>query len=334
MDIVPIDMGASFSENGKWGFSKLVRSVLLLVKVHRKLYSNTFDAAYITVTLNGFALLRDYLLVLLCKAHSTKRIYHIHMKGARERGARSWFFRSVYRSLFKAAEVIHVSNSLFSDLEGFVAPERFRVVPNGILPPPSEVEVRKVRAVGPSRSCLNVLFLSNMLRAKGALDLLEASLRLFEEGVDHRLTFVGAPRDDGIVEDILTAAKKVGGRIAFAGPLFDADKWRALADADIFVFPTHNECLPLAVIEAMSIGLPIIASREGAIPDLISSEVNGLLFPPKNVDALTDALRRLLLDASLRNDLGQEAKKSYRQQYTLGSFERHLDKALSDILQA
>jgi len=78
--------------------------------------------------------------------------------------------------------------------------------------------------------------------------------------------------------------------------------------ADIFVFPTRADCLPLAIMEAMAAGLPIITTSVGALPEAIISGETGLIVPPDDADALANAITRLAADPGLRAQLGQSAR--------------------------
>jgi glycosyltransferase involved in cell wall biosynthesis len=88
------------------------------------------------------------------------------------------------------------------------------------------------------------------------------------------------------------------------------------AALDIFVLPSFNEGLPMTVIEAMASGTPVIASRVGAIPAVITHEQTGLLVEPGDTHGLARALDRLLGDPNLRHGLGQQGREHVRQHYT------------------
>jgi glycosyltransferase involved in cell wall biosynthesis len=82
-----------------------------------------------------------------------------------------------------------------------------------------------------------------------------------------------------------------------------------LDGADLFVLPSRSEGQPMAVLEAMAHGLPVIAGAVGGIPELLDHGRCGLLIPPGEVDALVEALRRLLTEPHTRADLGAEARR-------------------------
>src|SRR5262249_32176799 len=87
------------------------------------------------------------------------------------------------------------------------------------------------------------------------------------------------------------------------------DLLRLYAGADIFVFPTFADTLPLVIMEAMASSLPVIATTVGALREQIEDGVTGLLVPVADVDALSRAVLRLVDNAELRQRMGAEARR-------------------------
>jgi glycosyltransferase involved in cell wall biosynthesis len=101
-------------------------------------------------------------------------------------------------------------------------------------------------------------------------------------------------------------------RARIAGPLRRADVAEVIAAHDALVFPSwyEGEGMPGSVIEAMQSGLPVIATRWRSLPELVQHERNGLLVPPRDVDALADAMLRLTRDSELYASLAHEALRT------------------------
>lgn len=98
-------------------------------------------------------------------------------------------------------------------------------------------------------------------------------------------------------------------RVEVPGWVDAASVARLLATTDIFVLPSHNEGLPVAILEAMGAGLPVVTTPVGAIPELVIPEQTGVLVPPGDSSALAEALARLVKNPELRIELGRMARE-------------------------
>lgn len=122
---------------------------------------------------------------------------------------------------------------------------------------------------------------------------------LSDKGYNVEVNFVG---DGSMKSDFVNLSEKLGikERVHFLGWLSSSDEVRkVLSDNDIFIFPSISEGLPRSVIEAMSVGLPCVASRVGGIPELVSEE---FLFAPKDVEGFSKAVERLITDSKLMEE--------------------------------
>ena len=102
----------------------------------------------------------------------------------------------------------------------------------------------------------------------------------------------------------LAAELGLGPRVNFLGQRRDIPD--LLAAMDILVLPSYSEGVSLALLEAMAAGLPVIATAVGGLPEVVTDEVNGLLIPPRDAEALARALDRLLADPDFARRLGSK----------------------------
>ena len=98
---------------------------------------------------------------------------------------------------------------------------------------------------------------------------------------------------------------RLGSVVELLGWIDSDAKVQRLRRAHLLVLPSYMEGMPNAIIEAMATGLPVVATDVGAVVDVVSDGVNGILIPPRNIDRLAQALRKLLLDAPLRERMGR-----------------------------
>lgn len=150
--------------------------------------------------------------------------------------------------------------------------------------------------------------LGRLEQQKGLQHLVEAGARLGRQGLEPRLLFIG---DGSKREALRRQAKEAGVRALFTGFLGERERNAVLTCLDVFAMPSLGEALPLALIEAMSYGLPIVATTVGGIPEIVEDGVTGLLVAPGDAAALTDRLARLVRDEGLRRRLGEAARRFF-----------------------
>ena len=169
------------------------------------------------------------------------------------------------------------------------------------------------------------------LRAEKGLDiLLRAAALLLKQGIGFQLEIAG----DGPLRTELDALRRELGlrdAVVCSGNSSAREIHRKMCGADIFVLPSRTEAMPLALLEAMSHGMAIVATAVGGIPEVIADGETGLLVPAESVDLLTAALVRAIMDSALRERLGRNARKQFESgpgsgtaalQTVLASYER------------
>ena len=90
-----------------------------------------------------------------------------------------------------------------------------------------------------------------------------------------------------------------------------------LAKADIFCLPSYREGVPNALLEACACGIPIVTTNVPGCRDVVTHELNGLLVPPRDTQALANAIEKLLNDTSLRDTMGNAGRKIALEKFSL-----------------
>jgi len=147
---------------------------------------------------------------------------------------------------------------------------------------------------------------------KGHRYLIEALNLLDREDVAWRCTFLGEGELKAELR-ALTAEYGLSEQVMFPG--FCEDVFSVLLTADVFVLPSLHESSPNALIEAMGIGMPCIASDVGGIVDLMEDGKNGIRVPPQDPAALAAALHRVLTNPDFASELGRNAHASIQQKF-------------------
>ncbi|MGO3354922.1 MAG: glycosyltransferase family 4 protein [Halomonas sp.] len=138
-------------------------------------------------------------------------------------------------------------------------------------------------------------------RHKGQRVLLQAAQKLEHHAPDIQFIFLG----DGEDADALKAESAQLGNVSWMG--FKNNIADYLAGLDVFAFPSRNEGLGSVLLDAMQLGVPVIATNVGGIPDIVHDKQTGLLIPPNDADALASGIMRLREKASLRQQLAHGA---------------------------
>lgn len=240
--------------------------------------------------------------------------YLVSLRGGDVPGFRPYDFALYHRlaaplirMIWRGAEhVVANSDGLKALAEAFYPGFPIRVIPNG-------VDLQKYRPARREWSPPRLLLVGRLVHQKGADLLLDALSDLSE--YSWQLTLVG----DGPQRPHLEAqAARLGlqARVYFADWLEGEALVAAYQQANLFVFPSRHEGMPNVVLEAMSAGLPVVASRIAGNEELVVDGETGLLIPPEDVDALRRALETLLLDADLRQRMGAAARARVEEHFS------------------
>ncbi len=216
-------------------------------------------------------------------------IFHGYFSPAKER---LFLYLERFAARFCHCQVMLTRGDLEDHLAAKIGPEdHFLVVPSGVDLHDFTPGDRAPEAMGLPGDRVVVGSVLRFVPVKGIFDLLEAfalvcrrfsqvHLAIAGDG-PLRAEFEGRIRELGLQERVTLL-----GHIQPVAPFL-----RAL---DLFVLPSHNEGMGRAVVEAMAIGLPILATRIGGLPDLVEEGVNGRLVPPKDPEQLARAWSEML----------------------------------------
>ena len=174
-----------------------------------------------------------------------------------------------------------------------------------------------------SEGILRIGFVGRLSEQKGVAHLIVAMGILAERGVRARCYIVGDGELGGELRKLAeTSVSKDD--IAFLGRRDDSQNF--LAQMDVCAIPSLWEGLPLVLLEAFSVGAPVVASACDGMLDVVRDGENGLLVEPGDARALADGIERLCKDGALRARLGQAARADYKANYSFGVWsERYFD---------
>ena len=326
---INISLADSLETLGKGSIIKLVKFIVLFFRVFYTLVTNKFDAVYITLSPHGGAFYKDSILLLLAKLFCSKRVIHLHGKGIKSEANSSKFKAKIYNIVFKNCNVIHLAQSLLCDIDFLLEVNKTYILPNGI-------PCISYKKINHQKQLPNLLYISNLVPAKGGLDFIKACKLLLDNGYEFEANLAGAHSSS----EFLNKCKhyiddnSLNEVVNLLGPIYGEEKENLLASADMFVLPTYfrNECFPLSILEAMSYGLPVISTEEGAIPDIINNFHNGLIIKRNSPVSLYSAISHLLDNGNIMEELARNARQDFLDRYTVEKFETNFIDIMLDII--
>lgn len=217
-----------------------------------------------------------------------------------------WVRRLIRRHLEKASRVIVLSQSWKAFISDIAPAANIIVVPNYVLrqlPPPQGQPTDGT-----------ILFLGLIGPRKGTFDLIRAFAAVRDHYPETRLLLGG----NGQLAEAATLAADLHllDSVSLLGWVDGDTKAALLSSASIYVLPSHNEGLPMSVLEAMAAGAAVVTTRVGGLPELITHGVDGMLVEAGDVSGLAAALLMLLDDEAMRVRIADAGRRRIETHYS------------------
>ena len=281
-------------------------------------------------TCSGFSFHRSAWDMRVASRRGCRTVLHMH--GARFgeyfADAGTLEQRLVRSALSSADRVIALSESWRVKLLEIAPSARVTAVENAVELP----TLRRPLALG---ATCRFLLLARMDEWKGIDDLLDACALLHRRGVAFELTLAGP---EGTAGDSETIDRKIhehgiNGCVRYVGVVQGEANAALLAEADVYVQPSRQEGVPIAVLEAMAWGLPVVATRAGAMAEVIEDDVQGFLVQPCQPMALASAMGTLAFDLPRRAALGEAARTLATTRFGLTRLRDDLVSLYDDVMR-
>lgn len=247
------------------------------------------------------------------------------------------FHRYLYKKLSAVFAIsTYIRGSVLSTCP--VPAEAVHILPPGIevnrFDPSRYDKLEMRREFGFPEDAIIVGMAGRMTPGKGHEEFLQAA-KMIKEKKSKGILFViaGAASygEHGYEAKIRKLSMKLGieNDVRFVG--FQKNIEKFLATLDIFAFPSHEESFGLALVEAMSMKLPVVASGSAGVLDIVTDGETGILFPPKDYEALANGIMLLIDDGKLRKRLGEAARERVKSTFTLSKVAQSLENFYSQI---
>lgn len=263
-------------------------------------------------TNSGFGFYEKCWMALIAKLLGRRTLLHVHGGNFREfYNASSLLMQSVIKKCARLNDRIITASPQMRKNFLFIGLQEAKIIQIG-----NAVNLPDIHNDYQPTNYITILFLTRIIFAKGVIELIDAVRTLHISHENIRLRIVGAEELETVRIKEFLATSGEQDYIQYVGPVSEEQKHEEYIKADIFAFPTHVEDQSYAVMEAMSYGLPCVASNVGGVPSLIRDGQDGLLVYPKNIPSLIAALEKLINDAELRRKLGTAARKRIEDEFS------------------
>lgn len=210
-------------------------------------------------------------------------------------------------------------------------PERLEIIRNGVdtrrFDGEAKEGAREALFPGAPSDAVLVAYAGQISSEKGMDELVVVAGRLASEAPRVHFSLLGEG-ERVYVDALKEHAKRAGARVHFAG--YTRELERVLPAADMLAFPSYGEGLPLAVVEAMASGLPVVAADAPGSNEVVDASV-GRLVPVRRIDALANAIRELAADADLRRKLGAAARIKAVSEFSFERCAKEFERAFVDL---
>ncbi|MDM5340539.1 glycosyltransferase family 4 protein [Fictibacillus enclensis] len=313
---------------GKFSVRKILSDIYIINKILFYVIFKHIDVLYLSISQTKLGLLRDLVILGISTNFSKKSIVHLHgnnLGTVLDDLSRTEFFWA--KKILKKVDVgIVLCQSLSNNYRNLI--KEVRIISNGVDSNYIRIEDLQGKK---SKENINILYLSNLIKEKGYIELIKAIIDLLKEGYKINLHLAGAIYNkeefDGIFHII--RANGLDNHIKYCGIVNGSKKKELLLSSDIMVLPSNYpiEGQPISIIEGMAAGLAIIATNRGGIPELIDSK---LLIQKGEREFIKTSLKELLLEGSSLIRVGNRNREKFLNNYTTEIYEENILKVFKE----
>jgi glycosyltransferase involved in cell wall biosynthesis len=324
--LIHFEVGREGRDEGP--LARAVRLLLSPLWLAHQVLTRRAAIVHVNTALTRRAYWRDLVYMIVARLCRARVLYQLH--GGPEPQAFCGGYRlaaAFVRATLRLADTIVVLSVSDRDvMRRFGVARRVIALPNGIDCSPY---VPRARDRPAADRPLRFLYLGRLVREKGLYELLEGLRLACGEGVAAELTFAGAgPEAAGLSEAAAACGLR---RVSFVGPVSGSAKLGLLHWADALVLPSYAEGLPYALLESMAAGVPAIAARVGAIPDVVADGVNGLLIEPRAPRAIAAAMRAMACDRAALARMSAASRATVATRYSISRLALELRGVYADL---
>jgi glycosyltransferase involved in cell wall biosynthesis len=312
------------SSTGKFTFINIISAIQDIWRFTKACIKFHPQLAHISTAV-GLSFVKNSVLVIIARLLGCQVLLHPHCSIIalyhHQSKLKQWYFRQI----IKLTNGVIVLSKEWLDLKNIIPGREVYYLPNAInLNQFREIAHGHISGQKPNQIC-KVLYLGYIGKSKGSFDIVDAAMKVRSQGMDMQFDLVGGALSPAELEQLHEKIKSshMDGYVRINPLSFGKEKLRFLDEADIFIYPSYQEGLPMAVLEALACGIPIIATSVGGLPDLIQDGITGYLIPPGKPDIIASHLIKLANNPELRSAMGESGYQEVCDKYDI---EQHVQK--------
>jgi glycosyltransferase involved in cell wall biosynthesis len=267
--------------------------------------SGNVNVVHIHMSHNG-SFMRKYYIHKLCKRYDVADIIHLHSSGfVGFYDNSSKYKKGKIRELLTECGCVVALGDEWEHRVKRIAPNANVCVMNNTVALPAEV-------VDVSKTPVSFLYLGVLVKRKGVIDLLKTVAKLKDTGVldEHSAVFnIGGTGECEAELKTFVEEHKLNDCVQFLGWIDGEEKKKQLLNNEILVLPSYNEGLPIAILEALSYGMPIVATNVGSVAEAVHNGENGFLYEAGDIDALFNSLKEMIESPEIRKAYSKNSRK-------------------------
>lgn len=320
------------SKQGKFNLKKIYYAIWPIIKgVTTILFGKRLDVIYITPGQSGLGYIKYIPFMWAANVRSIPYFIHIHGGSFRDEYDKTSGIKRklINYSLKRLAGAIILGDSLKYMFQGLIPDEKIYICENGVEDDifATEEEIEKKVAQYDADDTIRILYLSNLLKTKGILDLFEAIKLLNNRNIKVHLDVAGSIEPE-IEDEVNRYLSELGESAKYHGVVTGQKKKGLLLRNYIFCLPTYypNEGQPISILEAMACGCTIVTTDQGGIRDIVNSTY-GSFVDKKDPTGLAEAI---INSYKCYNDKGINGWKIAKDKFTLNDFYERIELILDN----
>lgn len=309
-----LNYARNFEEMHAPAIKKINYTISILWSIFLEYLISRPRITYISFSPFGLGFYRDFFFVAIARLFASTPFLHLHGTGLSDA---SKLKAILLRWMFSKSKVIVISPSLQKDVFPFTKKSNIVVIENCVNDPG---EYKKIRS-----KKIKILYLANLDERKGVKTAIAAFEKIIESNRNFQLIIAGSDTSlltkYDLQEHINLKYPKLKSYIEIVGAVYGNEKHNLFMESDVFLYPSQHDAAPLVVLEALSYGIPVICSSQGALPDMIQHGANGFISRTNSSSEYSELFYSCI---ERIDDMSLSARKIYLEMYSPFSFEKKL----------